>query len=68
MYTARFEFSSDRASEFTIDGQYVSSMDFDSVEDIVEITEQFQDALLDVNVYCHETGRTINLSDFTFSI
>lgn len=68
MYTARFEFSSDRASEFTLDGQYVSSMDFDSVEDIIEITEQFESALVDVNVFCHDTGRTINLSDFTYSI
>lgn len=68
MYTARFEFDSDRAPEFIIDGQYISSMDFDSVEDIIEITDQFQDALVDVNVYCHETGQTINLSDFTFSV
>lgn len=68
MYTARFEFSPDRASEFTLDGQYISSMEFDSVEDIIEITRQFESALVDVNVFCHNTGRVINLSDFTYSI
>lgn len=66
MFTARFTFSQDRAHEFLEDGRQVDQQDYDGVQDIIEFTKDFEDALEDVNVYCHTTGRTINLSDFTF--
>jgi len=67
-YTARFQFQADRAAEFIDDGRLVTEMDFDDVQEIITVCGEFEDALSDVNVFCHDTGKVINLSDFTFSI
>lgn len=68
MFTARFTFHQDRAHEFLEDGRQVDQQDYDDVQEIIKFTKAFEDALEDVNVYCHATGQTINLSDYTFSI
>jgi len=67
-YTARFQFQADRAHEFIDDGRLVTEMDFDDVQDIILVCGEFEDALEDVNVFCHTSGKVINLSDFTYSI
>ena len=67
MYSARFQFTSDRAHEFLDEGRLVDQQEFDNTDDIVAFADQFRDALEDVNVYCKATGEVVNLSDFSSS-
>lgn len=59
---ARFEFLPDRAPEFLEDeGRNFFEGSFDTVEEVVEYCEQFQDALIDVTALVN--GRVITLSE-----
>lgn len=64
MYTARIHFLADRADDFLPDGQIVTQVDFDDVQEIVEYVQEFADAIESSLVFCHENGRTVDLSDF----
>jgi hypothetical protein len=59
---ARFTFKADRAEEFLMEGQQVTQLDFDEIEELIEYTKSFEDALEDVTVLYR--GKTYNASDF----
>jgi len=63
---ARFTFKPDRAHEFSEDGRQIVEMELDDVSEVIEFCEDFKSAILDVQALVD--GRTISLSDFTFSI
>lgn len=60
---ARFTFKPDRAHEFCDDGREVIEMECIGVGEVIEYTEGFYDALVDVT--CLINGKVINLSDFS---
>lgn len=63
LITARFTFRPDRAAEFLDEpGRLVTQMDFETVDEVMEVVNQFQDALVDVNAIIN--GRVVNLVDF----
>jgi len=63
LITARFTFHPERAAEFLQEpGRLVTQMDFETVEEIMEIIQQFDDALVDVNAIIN--GQVVNLVDF----
>jgi hypothetical protein len=59
---ARFTFKDDFASDFLFDEQKVTQLDFDSIEEVIEYTKAFEDALEDVTVLYD--GATYSASDF----
>ena len=64
LITARFTFRPDRAAEFLDEpGRLVTQMEFESVDEIMEIIHQFDDALVDVNAIIN--GQVVNLVDFS---
>ena len=73
LITARFTFRPERAEEFLADkdesgdlvynGQLVTQMEFFTVDEIMEIIQQFDSALVDVNAIIN--GQVVNLTDFT---
>lgn len=63
---ARFTFHADRAEDFTFDGRQVIEMELDTIDEVQEYCEQFQDALLDVQAIVN--GRVVCLSDFSYDI
>ena len=60
--TARFTFDPERAGEFLDEGRLVTQMDFDTISELMEVINEFKDALVDVNAIVN--GQQINLSDF----
>ena len=64
LISARFTFHPDRAGEFLEEeGRLVTQMEFSTVEEIMEIIHQFDDALVDVNAIIN--GQVVNLVDFS---
>ena len=64
LITARFTFHPDRAGEFLEEeGRLVTQMEFSTVDEIMEIIQQFDTALVDVNAIIN--GQVVNLTDFT---
>lgn len=64
MITARFTFRPERAGEFLEEpGRLVTQMEFDTVDEIMEVVHQFDDALVDVNAIIN--GKVVNLVDFS---
>jgi hypothetical protein len=60
---ARFTFKPDRAAEFLFDeGQLVSELQVDTVDEVMEYVMQFDDALLDASAIIN--GQVISLTDF----
>ena len=63
MITARFTFRPERAGEFLEEpGRLVTQMEFETVDEIMEVVHQFDDALVDVNAIIN--GKVVNLTDF----
>lgn len=60
---ARFEFLPDRAKEFTFDDRLVVEMELETMDEVIEFTEQFKDALVDCNVLFNG-AQVVNLSQF----
>ena len=58
---ARFTFAADRAAEFLDDGQLVTQIDCDTIEEVMEYVYQFGDAILDCNAIVN--GKVVNLAD-----
>ena len=58
---ARFTFSVDRANEFLEDGQLVTQIDCESIEEVMEYLTQFGDAILECSAIVN--GQVVNLSD-----
>ena len=67
MYTARFEFLPERASDFLPDGQLVTQMDFEGIPEIVEYVQAGSDAIRATLVFCQWTEQIVDLADFTFT-
>ena len=64
MITARFTFRPERAGEFLEEpGRLVTQMEFETIDEIMEIIRQFDDALVDVNAIIN--GQVVNLVDFS---
>ena len=64
MITARFTFRPERAGEFLEEpGRLVTQMEFETVDEIMEVVHQFDDALVDVNAIIN--GKVVNLVDFS---
>lgn len=64
MITARFTFRPERAGEFLEEpGRLVTQMEFETVDEIMEVVHQFDDALVDVNAIIN--GKVVNLTDFS---
>ena len=60
---ARFTFHPDRAGEFLFDeGQTVSELQVDTVDEVMEYVHQFDDALIDATALIN--GKVISLADF----
>ena len=64
---ARFTFLPDRAQEFLEDdevaqGRLVKELEFDSIEEVMPLVQDFRDALSDCNVLIN--GQVVNLTDF----
>lgn len=57
---ARFQFQPGRASEFCWPGTNFAEMRFDTVEEVIEICEEFQDAIVDVTAIVN--NRVVSLS------
>ena len=58
---ARFSFTVDRAGEFLDDGQLVTQIDCESIDEVMEYLTQFGDAITDCSAIVN--GQVINLSD-----
>ena len=58
----RFTFDRDRAKEFSEDGREVVEMVLESIDEVMEYADQFQDALKDVHVLIN--GQVVALSEF----
>ena len=65
MYTVRFQFLPDRAHEFLPEGQLVTQMEFEDVEEIVAYTQEFSEAIESSQALCQDTGIVVDLADFT---
>ena len=65
MYTARFEFLPGFETDFLPEGQLITQMDFDDIQEIVEYVQEFAGYLRDALVFCHETAQVVDLDDFT---
>ena len=64
LITARFTFHPERAGEFLEEpDRLVTQMEFETVDEIMEVVRQFQDALVDCNAIIN--GKDVNLTDFT---
>ena len=64
LITARFTFHPERAAEFFEEpGRLVTQMEFETVDEVMEIVRQFDDALVDVNALVN--GKVVNMTDFT---
>ena len=64
LITARFTFRPERASEFLDEpGRLVTQMEFGTVDEIMEVVHQFDDALVDVNAIIN--GKIVSLTDFS---
>ena len=64
MITARFTFRPERAGEFLEEpGRLVTQMEFETIDEIMEVIEGFNDALTDVNAIIN--GKVVNLVDFS---
>jgi len=60
---ARFTFKPDRAQEFLFDeGQLVSELQVDSIDEVMDFVLQFDDALADASAIVN--GQVISLTDF----
>lgn len=60
---ARFTFKPDRAAEFLFDeGQTVSELQVDTVDEVMDYVLQFDDALVDASAIVD--GQVISLTDF----
>ena len=60
---ARFTFKPDRAAEFLFDeGQIVSELQVDSIDEVMDYVLQFDDALTDASAIVN--GQVISLTDF----
>jgi len=60
---ARFTFKPDRAQEFLFDeGQLVSELQVDSIDEVMDFVLQFDDALTDASAIVN--GQVISLTDF----
>lgn len=60
---ARFTFKPDRAQEFLFDeGQLVSELQVDSIDEVMDYVLQFDDALTDASAIVN--GQVISLTDF----
>jgi len=63
LISARFTFRPERAAEFLEEpGRLITQMEFETVDEIMEVIQQFDDALVDVNAIIN--GQVINLADF----
>ena len=63
LISARFTFRPERAAEFLEEpGRLVTQMEFETVDEVMEIIHQFDDALVDVNAIIN--GQVVNLTDF----
>lgn len=56
---ARFQFKPNRSEEFALEGEFVE-MQFDTTEEVVELCEEFKDAIVDVTA--NVNGRIISLA------
>ena len=64
MITARFTFRPERAGEFLDEpGRLVTQMEFETVDEVMEVVHQFSDALVDVNAIIN--GKVVSLVDFS---
>lgn len=60
---ARFTFKHDRAAEFLFDeGQLVSELQVDTIDEVMDYVLQFDDALIDASAIVN--GQVISLTDF----
>ncbi len=60
---ARFTFKPDRAAEFLFDeGQIVSELQVDTIDEVMDYVLQFDDALSDASAIVN--GQVISLTDF----
>lgn len=60
---ARFTFHPDRAAEFLFDeGQTVSELQLDTVEEVMDFVHSFDDALIDASALVN--GQVVSLVDF----
>ena len=59
---ARFTFKPEYAEDFLMEGQQVTQLDFDEIEELIEYTKSFENALEDVTVLYQ--GKTYSTSSF----
>ena len=60
---ARFTFKPDRAAEFLFDeGQQVSELQVDTIDEVMDYVLQFDDALIDASAIVN--GQVVSLTDF----
>ncbi len=60
---ARFTFKPDRAQEFLFDeGQLVSELQVESIDEVMDYVLQFDDALTDASAIVN--GQVVSLTDF----
>ena len=60
---ARFTFKPDRAEEFLFDeGQLVSELQVDTIDEVMDYVLQFDDALVDASAIIN--GQVVSLTDF----
>ena len=58
---ARFEFDADEAPHFLDDGKSFTEMQFDTIEEIIEYCQEFEDAIVDCTALIN--GRVVSLAD-----
>ena len=64
MISARFTFHPDRAHEFLEDeGRLVTQMEFETIDEVMEMVEEFQSALVDCNAIIN--GKVVSLADYS---
>ena len=64
LITARFTFRPERAGEFLDEpGRLVTQMEFETVDEVMDVINEFDDALVDVNAIIN--GQVVNLVDFS---
>ena len=59
---ARFTFKPERAADFLDDGRLVTQIDCVTIEEVMEYTLEFADAITDASAIVN--GKVVNLSDY----
>jgi hypothetical protein len=59
---ARFTFKPERAADFLDDGRLVTQIDCVTIEEVMQYTLEFADAITDASAIVN--GKVVNLSDY----